>query len=111
MKVMYSCVTDWLAHELRRSVSRPTVARESASPRRAGDDLAYDSRVRTSATSAAARTGAKEPVQTTTSAPVCVTGMHRSGTSLVARLLHECGFHLGREDELLAPNPANVEGY
>jgi hypothetical protein len=43
--------------------------------------------------------------------PVCVTGMHRSGTSMVARLLHTCGIFLGPEDELNRPSPDNPEGY
>jgi len=43
--------------------------------------------------------------------PVCIAGMHRSGTSLLARLLHECGLHIGRSDELVPATPANVEGY
>ena len=30
----------------------------------------------------------------------CIAGMHRSGTSLVARLLQDCGLHLGPEEEL-----------
>lgn len=44
-------------------------------------------------------------------APVCVAGMHRSGTSMVARLLHSCGVFLGPEDELSEPGPDNPEGY
>ena len=43
--------------------------------------------------------------------PVCVTGMHRSGTSLVANLLRLSGLYLGEEDELLPPGPDNTEGY
>lgn len=43
--------------------------------------------------------------------PFCVTGMHRSGTSMVARLLHACGAFLGQEDELVRPSPDNPEGY
>ena len=40
---------------------------------------------------------------------VCVTGMHRSGTSMVTRLLNICGLYLGPKDRLLpamADNPA-----
>jgi len=43
--------------------------------------------------------------------PVCITGMHRSGTSLVANLLRSCGLYLGKEDELLPPSPDNLDGY
>ena len=32
--------------------------------------------------------------------PICIAGMHRSGTSMVARLLQTCGLFLGPEDEL-----------
>lgn len=42
---------------------------------------------------------------------VCVLGMHRSGTSLVARLLDELGIDFGGADELMAPNFANPGGY
>lgn len=43
--------------------------------------------------------------------PVCVTGMHRSGTSLVANLLGRCGLYLGEEDKLLPASPDNTDGY
>jgi len=43
--------------------------------------------------------------------PVCITGMHRSGTSLVANLTRSCGLYLGQEDELLPPSPDNRDGY
>jgi len=32
--------------------------------------------------------------------PICIAGMHRSGTSMVARLLQSCGLFLGPEEEL-----------
>ncbi|MEP6818525.1 MAG: sulfotransferase [bacterium] len=44
-------------------------------------------------------------------AVTCITGMHRSGTSLVARLLHECGMALGPERELKKPAADNLDGY
>ncbi|HEX7317715.1 MAG TPA: sulfotransferase [Pyrinomonadaceae bacterium] len=44
-------------------------------------------------------------------APVCIVGMHRSGTSLVARLLNACGLFLGREEELIGPATDNPEGF
>jgi hypothetical protein len=43
--------------------------------------------------------------------PVCIAGMHRSGTSMVARLLHICGLYLGDESDLVPPAPDNPEGY
>lgn len=44
-------------------------------------------------------------------APVCIAGMHRSGTSTVAQLLYKCGLYLGPEDDLFAAGPANPDGY
>lgn len=44
-------------------------------------------------------------------APVCIVGMHRSGTSMVARVLNACGLFLGREDELIGPARDNPEGF
>ena len=43
--------------------------------------------------------------------PVCVVGMHRSGTSLVANLLSLCGVYLGRETDLMPPSSDNEKGY
>ena len=43
--------------------------------------------------------------------PVCVVGMHRSGTSLVANLLHLCGLYLGQAEDLMPPSPDNEKGY
>ncbi len=43
------------------------------------------------------------------SLPVVITGMHRSGTSLVASFLGALGVHLG--DRLLAPDRQNPRGY
>ena len=51
--------------------------------------------------------------------PVCILGMHRSGTSMVTRLLHLCGLYLGQENDLLDPDSGilnvkkedNPEGY
>ena len=44
-------------------------------------------------------------------APVCITGMHRSGTSMVSHLLHECGLYLGPEESLLSASAENPDGY
>jgi len=37
--------------------------------------------------------------------------MHRSGTSMVAHVLHECGLYLGSEAELLSASAENTDGY
>jgi hypothetical protein len=42
---------------------------------------------------------------------VCVTGMHRSGTSFTARALELLGVSLGAADQLMAPGPDNPAGY
>ena len=43
--------------------------------------------------------------------PVCITGMHRSGTSMVARILSTCGLWLGPEDRLMPAKPDNPDGF
>jgi hypothetical protein len=43
--------------------------------------------------------------------PLCVAGMHRSGTSMIVRLLNLCGLHLGPDKDLLPPAPDNPEGF
>jgi hypothetical protein len=43
--------------------------------------------------------------------PVCITGMHRSGTSLVANLLRLCGLYLGAEHDLVPASYDNQGGY
>jgi hypothetical protein len=42
---------------------------------------------------------------------VCVLGMHRSGTSLVARALHVLGLDLGPEEHLMRPSSDNPTGH
>jgi glycosyltransferase involved in cell wall biosynthesis len=42
---------------------------------------------------------------------VCITGMHRSGTSMVARILGACGLDLGPAEELMGPRPDNPDGF
>lgn len=42
---------------------------------------------------------------------ICVTGMHRTGTSLVAGLLHRHGLWLGDEADMMQANPYNPDGY
>lgn len=43
--------------------------------------------------------------------PVCIGGMHRSGTSMVANLLHGCGLYLGPDRELLGAMSTNRRGH
>jgi hypothetical protein len=43
--------------------------------------------------------------------PICVTGMHRSGTSMVAEILRTSGVYLGEDDELLPSSRFNPRGY
>ena len=43
--------------------------------------------------------------------PLCIAGMHRSGTSMVTRLLTLCGLQVGAEGDLLRPQPSNPEGF
>ncbi len=42
---------------------------------------------------------------------VCIAGMHRSGTSMFARLLNVCGVYLGEESQLIPPAEDNPEGF
>lgn len=42
---------------------------------------------------------------------VCVLGMHRSGTSLTAQVLHRLGVHLGNPLNIAGPHPANASGF
>ena len=42
---------------------------------------------------------------------VCILGMHRGGTSLVARILHLLGTNLGPEEHLMRPAPDNPRGF
>jgi hypothetical protein len=43
--------------------------------------------------------------------PLCIAGMHRSGTSMIASLLHQCGLDLGPHDDFLKPAANNPEGF
>ena len=42
---------------------------------------------------------------------VCVTGMHRSGTSMVMSILARAGLHVGDERDLMPGNASNPEGH
>src|SRR5204863_2465921 len=43
--------------------------------------------------------------------PVAIGGMHRSGTSMTARLLNVMGTYLGEESDLVPATAENPEGY
>src|SRR5262245_55388006 len=43
--------------------------------------------------------------------PVCIAGMHRSGTSLVAKLLNQSGLYLGDPDDLVPSSLYNSDGH
>ena len=42
---------------------------------------------------------------------ICIIGMHRSGTSLVTRVLNLLGLDLGPEGHLMGPSAANETGH
>lgn len=42
---------------------------------------------------------------------ILITGMHRSGTSMLARILQILGFYFGEPETLLPPRPSNPEGF
>ena len=42
---------------------------------------------------------------------VCILGMHRSGTSLVSRVLNVLGVYLGPEEHLMRPSTDNPTGH
>ena len=46
-----------------------------------------------------------------TQSAICIAGAHRSGTSMVTRLLHCCGLELGAESELMPAQADNPEGF
>jgi GT2 family glycosyltransferase/glycosyltransferase involved in cell wall biosynthesis len=47
----------------------------------------------------------------TANTAVCIAGAHRSGTSMLTRLLHACGLYLGPESALMPPQADNPEGF
>jgi GT2 family glycosyltransferase/tetratricopeptide (TPR) repeat protein len=53
----------------------------------------------------------KQEKKRTTTVPVCIAGMHRSGTSMVAQLLHRCGLYLGHDEDILGPSSDNQDGF
>jgi len=48
---------------------------------------------------------------TVSAEPVCIAGMHRSGTSMVTSLLKDCGLFLGAEQELGGKASDNTKGF
>jgi hypothetical protein len=42
---------------------------------------------------------------------VAIAGMHRSGTTMVAKALRSAGLHLGKEEDLIPPAPDNPDGF
>ncbi len=44
-------------------------------------------------------------------AVVCIAGAHRSGTSMLTRLLHRCGLYLGPESDLMPAAEDNPDGF
>ena len=42
---------------------------------------------------------------------ICLAGAHRSGTSMLTRLLHACGLYLGSKDALMPPQADNPDGF
>jgi hypothetical protein len=42
---------------------------------------------------------------------IALAGMHRSGTTMVAKALRAAGLHLGSDEELLPPAPDNPDGF
>ncbi len=51
------------------------------------------------------------PYTMQSSTVVCIAGMHRSGTSMITRLLNLSGVFLGDEEQLMPPHPDNPNGY
>jgi GT2 family glycosyltransferase len=43
--------------------------------------------------------------------PICICGMHRSGTSMVARLLQLSGLYLGEPCDIMPPTESNPDGH
>ncbi|MFL6554177.1 MAG: glycosyltransferase [Chthoniobacterales bacterium] len=48
---------------------------------------------------------------TETEGAICIAGAHRSGTSMLTRLLHGCGLYLGPKDALMPPQVDNPDGF
>src|SRR5262245_57953734 len=57
------------------------------------------------------RTDSDEASDSARGCIICVLGMHRSGTSVAARLMNLLGIDLGVEEHLLGPQPDNPKGF
>ena len=42
---------------------------------------------------------------------ICILGMHRSGTSVISRIINLLGFYLGEDSNLMKGNTDNLEGF
>jgi hypothetical protein len=60
---------------------------------------------------AAKRSQAQLVSETSPTASIAVTGMHRTGTSMVAKMLRQGGLWFGDDDSFLNPAPDNPEGF
>lgn len=49
--------------------------------------------------------------KTTKMSGVCIVGMHRSGTSMIAHILHECGLYLGPQEKWGTVAYSNPDGF
>jgi hypothetical protein len=47
----------------------------------------------------------------TANTAICIAGAHRSGTSMLTRLLHACGLYLGPENQLMPAQADNPDGF
>src|SRR5215813_12182654 len=45
------------------------------------------------------------------SSPIVIAGMHRSGTSLIAGMLRQCGLYLGEPNEFIESRSDNPDGF
>jgi len=46
-----------------------------------------------------------------TQTAICIAGAHRSGTSMLTRLLHACGLYLGEKSALMPAQADNPDGF
>lgn len=42
---------------------------------------------------------------------ICILGMHRSGTSMITQLLHQCGLYLGSPEDIIGSASDNPDGF
>jgi GT2 family glycosyltransferase len=52
-----------------------------------------------------------EPISNMDQSIICIAGAHRSGTSLLTRLLQQCGLYLGDESDMMPPAEDNRDGF